>query len=222
MFSKNKRKKNTTKYCNFSQFFHILIQNECYSFVSFLLEISAFKKLFICLFQNLENLGSQKKKKKNSRYHGNGNTSWFPPDLIFLVPMSRRGIKEFLLSAREGLLYARRTGGTCFLCNSQRTSLFERATACSSRIEHEHLLPLFPIDRTESSGLDWKIRVAFASQIRLDKINKRYKVQENQGVTKESEFFRRFIRVDLQRTLKIWFCERNKEYQVEISFFLFG
>lgn len=164
----------------------------------------------------------KKEKKKNSRYHGNGNTSWFPPDLISLVPMSRRAIKEFLLSAREGLLYARRTGGTCFLCNSQRTSLFERATACSSRIEHEHLLPLFPIDRTESSGLDWKIRVAFASQIRLDKINKRYKVQENQGVTKESEFFRRFIRVDLQRTLKIWFCERNKEYQVEISFFLFG
>lgn len=75
------------------------------------------------------------------------------------------------------------------------------------------------IERTESSGLDWKIRVAFASQIRLDKINKRYKVQENQGVTKESEFFRRFIRVDLQRTLKIWFCERNKKYQVEISFF---
>lgn len=63
MFSKNKKKKNSTKYCNFTQFFHILIQNECYSFVSFLLEISAFKKLFICLFQNSENLGSQKKKK---------------------------------------------------------------------------------------------------------------------------------------------------------------
>lgn len=174
MFSKNKRKKNTTKYCNFSQFFHILIQNECYSFVSFLLEISAFKKLFICLFQNLENLGSQKKKKKNSRYHGNGNTSWFPPDLISLVPMSRRGIKEFLLSAREGLLYARRTGGTCFLCNSQRTSLFERATACSSRIEHEHLLPLFPIDRSnERNRRDWIGKFASLLRHRLDKINKR-------------------------------------------------
>lgn len=75
------------------------------------------------------------------------------------------------------------------------------------------------IDRTNGIvgiGLENSRRFCVTDQIKL--ING-YKVQENQGVTKESEFFRRFIRVDLQRTLKIWFCKRNKKYQVEISFF---
>lgn len=66
------------------------------------------------------------------------------------------------------------------------------------RVASSEHLPLFPIYRTKSSGLDWKIRVAFASQIRLDKINKRYKVQEK--CYKGERIFRRFIRVDL-RTL---------------------
>lgn len=135
------------------------------------LSCSKFQHLKNCLSacSKTQKISVHKKEKKNSRYHGNGNTSWFPPDLISLVPMSRRGIKEFLLSAREGLLYARRTGGTCFLCNSQRTSLFERATACSSRIEHEHLLPLFPIDRSnERNRRDWIGKFASLLRHRFD------------------------------------------------------
>lgn len=85
------------------------------------------------------------------------------------------------------------------------------------RVASSEHLPLFPIDRTNErrkSELDSKIRVAFASQIRLDKINKwyGYKVQENR-VTKESEFLdvlSVLIYKEHWQTLKIYMISRTK------------
>lgn len=89
------------------------------------------------------------------------------------------------------------------------------------RVASSEHLPLFPIYRTKSSGLDWKIRVAFASQIRLDKINKRYKVQENRVRRANfSTFYPCWFTYEHWQTLKIYddFVNEEKNWGWNISF----
>lgn len=143
-------------------------------FCFFFVRNFSIKKCLRCLFQNSSKL-------KKSPIARNltlviMETGTHPGFLQILSPVSRchdepsrnsssrleRG--SFMrVEPEERVSFATHRG---FLCLNEQ----QRVRVASS----EHL-PLFPIDRTNErrkSELDSKIRVAFASQIRLDKINK--------------------------------------------------
>lgn len=87
-----------------------------------------------------------------------------------------------------------------------------RGLLCSNEQQRVRAASWTPSNSSRSNGLDWKIRVAFASQIRLDKINnKRYKVQENKG-----ERIFRHVLIYLRISISHWRCNMILWIEVKI------